>query len=124
MGLDPDALSMLEGRAFLQRFGEEDKWGNNGYSEKVVINIYLDSGNAVLASLAQNGRADHETVVTATAMTDALGIRPLDLISPFDPRDPERTTDVVYQVQTVATTYDEYGVDLYQNLTLSTTNRG
>lgn len=124
MGLDADTLAMLEGRALLQRFGAEDKWGNNAFSASEVINIYLDSSGETLAATGMHNREDGETVVSATAMTDALGIKPLDLISPYEPGDQNQTTSVVYQVQSVQTTYDEYGVDLYQNLTLSTTNRG
>lgn len=116
MGLDAGFLSMLQAKADLQRWQGKDNWGNEQYLAPETIQCFINEQSRGLGGLAsenQTGEQPYED--SQEVYTDSLGIKPMDKLI-WDGTD--------HWVTEVATLKDEFGDDLFQTVTTSTTRRG
>lgn len=115
MPLDPGFLSLLSQTATLNRAGAADQWGNETYGASETIKCFLDGLLRTLPSNEDQEQAPSSPEATGKVITDAVGIAVRDKIT---------FGSTVTHVQEASTFRDETGIDLYQELTVSTTAKG
>lgn len=116
MGLDADFLSMLETTVTLKRNTGHDQWGNETYDVDQSIQCYIMPSDESLGGGDNHEREDGERVVRSDLIIDALDVKVKDKITL-----PGAIVTYVVGVQTYS---DELGADLYQQITVSTSERG
>lgn len=115
MGLDRDFLELLTAPVTLERVAGVDLWGNEVYEGPVVQQSFISGGTTSLGADAGNDRTEETPDTTDTLIMDAIGIKPGDKIT---------YGGKPHWVTQVETAKDEFGADLYQNVTVTTTKRG
>lgn len=115
MPLDRDFLQMLTAPVVLERYSGSDLWGNDAYDPPTTEASFIDSTNAVFPTDEEGDRKGSTPSSTTTLLMDGIGIRPRDKII-YDGN--------VHYVTEVETAKDEFGINLFQNVTVTTTKRG
>lgn len=115
MGLTKDFLTMLTATVTLKRASGTDAWGNETYDAPTLHPAFIDPGSTSLGSGEEGGQREGHTVTRRQVITDALGIKPTDILA-FDGID--------HTVTEVNTVKDEFGDDLYQTLSVEDQKKG
>ena len=115
MPLDQGFLDMLQGVVSLERKTGADQWGNDTYAAPTVERAYIDPSTVTFGGERSSDRQESTPTASTSLIMDGIGVEPGDKIT-FD--------SIPRWVEQVETTKDEFGVDLYQTITVTTTKRG
>lgn len=115
MGLDAAFLSMLTASVQAERRTGKDQWGNETYSAATTEKAFIDTTTFQFGTGTPGEQKDKRAVGTTPIIMDAVGISVGDRIT-FD--------GVPRTVTEVETIKDEFGNDLFQNVTVENQKKG
>lgn len=106
---------MLTAPVTLMRYAGSDLWGNDAYDTPTTEASFINSTSTVFPTDEEGDRKGTNPSSTTTLLMDGIGIQPRDQII-YD--------GIVHYVTDVETAKDEFGINLFQNVTVTTTKRG
>lgn len=113
--LPADFAEMLTTNFGWSPYTGQDTFGNNTYGSTVSINGIQQSNKEVFAPQPVEGRAVAQPYTEVGLLTDAFGVNVRDKITTPD--------GLTVYVTEVTTHQDEFGTDLYHEMTATTTER-
>lgn len=115
-GLDAGFLSMMQAPVVLERATGTDTWGNETYGAGSTEQAFIDAATKSLGAVARDSQAEHQPDDSENDLyMDWLDIKPKDRIV-YD--------GIPHYVTQVNNLKGEFGENLMQTVTVSTTKRG